>query len=131
QPVPPARAQPVPLPHDRVTEESRSSIPGWYGKVPSLGDFATRRLPIEFVKAWDAWLQYVLPASREALGDSWFDTYLTMPIWRFVFLPGLVTQSGWVGVLMPSVDRVARHFSLTLAAELPSHASAPHAFVGC
>jgi len=110
-----------------VTEESRSAIPGWYGKLPSLGDFATRRLPIEFVKAWDAWLQDVLPASRETLGDGWFDIYLTMPIWRFVFLPGLVTQSGWAGVLMPSVDRVGRHFPLTLAAELPSHAAAAHA----
>ena len=110
-----------------MTEESRSAIPGWFGKLPSLGDFASRRLPVEFVKAWDAWLQDVLPASREALGEGWFDTYLTMPIWRFVFLPGLVTQSGWAGVLMPSVDRVGRHFPLTLAVELPTHAAAAHA----
>ena len=110
-----------------MTEESRSSIPGWYGKLPSLGDFASRRLPVEFVKAWDAWLQDVIPASREALGEGWFDAYLTMPIWRFVFLPGLVTQSGWAGVLMPSVDRVGRHFPLTLAVELPSPAAAAYA----
>jgi type VI secretion system protein ImpM len=110
-----------------VTEEPRASVPGWYGKLPSLGDFATRRLPVEFVKAWDAWLQDVMPATREALGDAWFDCYLTMPIWRFVFLPGLVTQSGWAGVLMPSVDRVGRHFPLTVAVELPSHGAAAHA----
>jgi type VI secretion system protein ImpM len=110
-----------------VTEESRSAIPGWYGKLPSLGDFATRRLPVEFVKAWDAWLQDVIPASREALGEGWFDAYLTMPMWRFVLLPGLVTQSGWAGVLMPSVDRVGRHFPLTLAVELPTHAAAAYA----
>jgi type VI secretion system protein ImpM len=110
-----------------VTEELRAAIPGWYGKIPSLGDFATRRLPVEFVKAWDAWLQEVLPATRDILGESWFDSYLTMPIWRFVFLPGLVTQSGWAGVLMPSVDRVGRHFPLTVAVELPSHAAAAHA----
>jgi type VI secretion system protein ImpM len=110
-----------------VTEEPRGSVPGWYGKLPSLGDFATRRLPVEFVKAWDAWLQEVLPATREALGEAWFDAYLTMPIWRFVFLPGLVTQSGWAGVLMPSVDRVGRHFPLTVAVELASHGAAAHA----
>ena len=110
-----------------MTEEPRASIPGWFGKVPSLGDFATRRLPVEFVKAWDAWLQEVLPATRAILGDNWFDSYLTMPIWRFVFLPGLVTQSGWAGVLMPSVDRVGRHFPLTVAVEMPSHAAAAHA----
>jgi type VI secretion system protein ImpM len=110
-----------------VTEEPRAAVPGWYGKLPSLGDFATRRLPVEFVKTWDAWLQDVITASRDALAERWFDCYLTMPIWRFVFLPGLVTQSGWAGVLMPSVDRVGRHFPLTVAAELPSHTSAARA----
>ena len=103
------------------------AIPGWYGKLPSLGDFASRRLPVEFVKRWDAWLQDVVPAAREALGESWLDTYLTMPIWRFAFLPGLVGQSGWAGVLMPSVDRVGRHFPLTVAMEMPTHAAAAHA----
>ena len=110
-----------------MTEEPRAAVPGWYGKLPSLGDFATRRLPVEFVKAWDACLQEVIQATRDALAERWFDSYLTMPIWRFVFLPGLVTQSGWAGVLMPSVDRVGRHFPLTVAVELPSHAAAAHA----
>jgi type VI secretion system protein ImpM len=110
-----------------VTEEPRAAIPGWFGKIPSLGDFATRRLPVEFVKAWDAWLQEVIPAARALAGDAWLDSYLTMPIWRFVFLPGLVTQSGWAGVLMPSVDRVGRHFPLTVAVELSSHAAAAYA----
>lgn len=110
-----------------MTEEPRAAIPGWYGKLPSLGDFASRRLAVEFVTAWDTWLQEVLPATRAILVESWFDAYLTMPIWRFVFLPGLVTQSGWAGVLMPSVDRVGRHFPLTVAVELPSHAAAAHA----
>ncbi len=110
-----------------MIEEPRAAVPGWYGKLPSLGDFATRRLPVEFVKAWDACLQDVIPASRDALAERWFDCYLTMPIWRFVFLPGLVTQSGWAGVLMPRVDRVGRHFPLTVAAELPSHAAAARA----
>jgi len=110
-----------------VTEEPHGSIPGWFGKLPSLGDFATRRLPVEFVKAWDACLQEVIAATRDTFGERWFDAYLTMPIWRFVFLPGLVTQSGWAGVLMPSVDRVGRHFPLTVAVELASHAAAAHA----
>ena len=114
-----------------MTQELGGAIPGWYGKLPSLGDFASRRLPVEFVKAWDACLQEVIPASRDALGERWFDAYLTMPIWRFVFLPGLVTQSGWAGVLMPSVDRVGRHFPLTIAIELPSlGAAAVAAFEG-
>ena len=110
-----------------MTQQLGAAIPGWYGKLPSLGDFASRRLPVEFVKAWDACLQEVIAASRDALGERWFDVYLTMPIWRFVFLPGLVTQSGWAGVLMPSVDRVGRQFPLTIAMELPSLATAAFA----
>jgi diacylglycerol kinase family enzyme len=61
------------------------------------------------------------------IGDAWLDAYLTMPIWRFVLLPGLVGQSGWAGVLMPSVDRVGRHFPLALAVELSSLGAAAHA----
>jgi type VI secretion system protein ImpM len=110
-----------------VTAEPRAAVPGWYGKLPSLGDFASRRLPVEFVKAWDACLQEIIPASRDAFAERWFDAYLTMPIWRFVFLPGLVTQSGWAGVLMPSVDSVGRHCPLTIALELPSLAEAAFA----
>jgi type VI secretion system protein ImpM len=102
-------------------------IPGWYGKLPSLGDFASRRLPDEFVRTWDAWLQDVLQATRDSLGEAWLDRYLVMPIWRFVLLPELVGSTGWAGVLMPSVDRVGRHFPLTLAAPLVAHSAAAHA----
>jgi type VI secretion system protein ImpM len=103
------------------------AMAGWYGKLPGLGDFASRRLPDEFIHAWDAWLQDVLRATRGALGEGWLDCYLTMPIWRFVLLPGLVGPTGWAGVLMPSVDRVGRQFPLTLALSLPSYVAAAHA----
>jgi type VI secretion system protein ImpM len=110
-----------------VTAESSETIPGWYGKLPSLGDFASRRLPAEFIRTWDEWLQEVLRATRARLGEGWLDRYLTMPIWRFMLLPGLVEKSGWTGVLMPSVDRVGRQFPLTLAVALSSDAGAAHA----
>jgi type VI secretion system protein ImpM len=110
--------------------EPVAAIPGWYGKLPSLGDFASRRLPSDFITPWDAWLQAVLPATQDALGPGWLDAYLTTPIWRFVLLPGLVGPSGWAGVLMPSVDRVGRYFPLTVTVELPSHAVAHAVFKG-
>jgi type VI secretion system protein ImpM len=105
---------------DQVTE-AIAAVPGWYGKLPSLGDFAGRRLPPEFINAWDEWLQAVLQAVQDALGEGWLNSYLTTPIWRFALLPGLAGPSGWAGVLMPSVDRVGRYFPLTIATELPSH----------
>jgi type VI secretion system protein ImpM len=103
-----------------VTGESRHATPGWYGKMPSLGDFASRRVPDEFVRPWDAWLQEMLQASKDTIGEAWLDHYLVMPIWRFVLLPGLLGPSGWAGLLMPSVDRVGRHFPLTLTVSLTS-----------
>ena len=84
------------------------NIPGFYGKVPVLGDFVTQRLPASFVKNWDTWLQNGLSASREELGDNWLDIYLTSPIWRFAMREGACGATAWAGILMPSVDRVGR-----------------------
>lgn len=92
--------------------------PGWYGKLPQLGDFARRRLPTEFIEPWDAWLQQGLQSSRAALGEAWLESYLGAPVWRFVLLPGLIGPGGWAGVLLPSVDRVGRYFPLTLCTSL-------------
>jgi type VI secretion system protein ImpM len=92
---------------------------GFYGKLPSLGDFVNRRLPAQLVQPWDQWLRECMAASQSQLGDDWLDTYLTSPLWRFVLTPGIAGQTGWAGVLMPSVDRVGRYFPLTLAAPLP------------
>jgi type VI secretion system protein ImpM len=92
---------------------------GFYGKLPSLGDFVSRRLPAQLVQPWDQWLRGCLGASQSQLGGEWLDAYLTSPLWRFVLTPGIAGQTGWAGVLMPSVDRVGRYFPLTLATPLP------------
>lgn len=102
--------------------------PGFFGKVMVLGDFVTRRLPREFVAAWDLWLQAAMAASFEQLGESWLDVYLTSPLWRFGLGPGLCGKSAWAGVLMPSVDKVGRHFPLTLAAPVDDMENLAHLF---
>lgn len=91
---------------------------GFYGKLPSHGDFVSRRLPRQFVELWDSWLQGGLSASREQLGADWLDSYLVSPIWQFTLAPGLCGADAWAGVMMPSVDRVGRYFPLTLAANI-------------
>ncbi len=95
------------------------AAPGFFGKMPALGDFVCRRLPKEFVDPWDEWLQSSMRASREGLGERWLDCYLTSPVWRFVLSPGLCGSAAWAGILMPSVDRVGRYFPLTLANAFP------------
>ena len=92
---------------------------GIFGKLPWLGDFVTRRLPRSFVEPWDSWLQAGMAAAREALGETWLDSFLTAPVWRFL-LPAGSAGPAAAGVLMPSVDRVGRYFPLTLAVTLDS-----------
>ncbi|WP_242445494.1 type VI secretion system-associated protein TagF [Chromatium okenii] len=94
--------------------------PGFYGKLPELGDFVQRRLPSTFIQPWDQWLRESLASSRAQLGEQWLDVYLVSPLWRFVLTPGVVGQLAWAGVLMPSVDRVGRYFPLTIASQLDS-----------
>jgi type VI secretion system protein ImpM len=96
---------------------------GFYGKLPSHGDFVRRRVPDAFVDAWDDWLRECLAASRDALGDRWLDVYLTSPAWRFVCASGACGPSTILGLMAPSVDRVGRYFPLTIVAELPPYVS--------
>lgn len=96
--------------------------PGFFGKLPAVGDFVSRRLPREFVEPWDGWLQNAIASSRERLGQDWLDAYLTSPIWRFALSMGAAGPAGWAGVLMPSVDRVGRYFPFTVAGRLPDGA---------
>ena len=92
---------------------------GFYGKLPSHGDFLRRRVADGFVGVWDAWLQECISASRSALGDAWLDVYLTSPAWRFACAAGACGPAPVVGVMVPSVDRVGRYFPLTIVAQLP------------
>jgi type VI secretion system protein ImpM len=102
-----------------LTGGSASQAPGWYGKIPALGDFASRRLPQDFIALWDDWLQRALIASRALLQERWQEAYLGSPIWRFMLSPGVCGEGYWAGVMMPSVDKVGRHFPLTIVAALP------------
>ena len=88
---------------------------GFYGKLPSQGDFVSRRLPWEFTSGWDDWLQQGLLASRTSLGERWLGLYLSAPVWRFQLAAGVCGPQGWRGFFFASVDRVGRYFPLTVA----------------
>ena len=88
------------------------AVPAWFGKLASLGDFASRRLPQDLVQALDVWLSAGLNASRSLLADRWMNTYLSSPLWRFAMAPGALDGQWWFGVMMPSVDSVGRYFPL-------------------
>ncbi len=89
--------------------------PGWYGKLAMLGDFAQRRLPEHAVRRCDTWLSRAMAAGREHLAANWLDVYLSAPVLRFAWAPGVLDELWWFGVVMPSCDQVGRYFPLLVA----------------
>ena len=90
---------------------------GYMGKVPNRGDFITHNVPPQARDLLLEWCQAALAVSREQLGDDWLDAYLTSPIWHFAASPGAFMDSGLIGTMIPSVDRVGRHFPFLVLAE--------------
>ena len=91
---------------------------GWYGKIPTAGDFIGRRLPGAFQEAWHGWLHTALEKAGRRLGEQWRDDFLSMPVWRFVLSARLAGPEAYAGLLLPSIDAVGRCFPLTIASPL-------------
>jgi type VI secretion system protein ImpM len=88
--------------------------PGFFGKVPALGDFLDRRIPAALVPAWDQWLGLLTVAVRDAAGDAWPNAWLTAPLWHFALGAAIAPPHGAAGVLVASMDRVGRMFPFTV-----------------
>lgn len=91
------------------------AVTGFFGKLPSRGDFLRVGLPGPFIAAWDAWLSSVLPHAQAALGARWTPAWMEAPVWRFHLPAGQSGPEPVLGLWMPSVDSAGRHFPLTLA----------------
>ena len=98
---------------------------GFVGKLPARGDFVARGLPRGFTEPWDVWLAEAISGSRTVLGESWVPAWLEAPIWRFALPAGQCGPDAVAGVLLPSVDRIGRHWPLTIAAVLPRFPGTP------
>ena len=90
----------------------------WYGKLPSLGDFAGRRMSHALTTEWDGWLRAGMDELRRADDAGWPDTFVSAPLWFFI---AHVASSGSpvMGALAPSMDRVGRYYPLTVMATAP------------
>ena len=89
---------------------------GFYGKLPSRGDFLRVSLSRSFAETWDSWLQAVLPAAQVRLGDLWPEAWWRTRPWRFTSA-GEGDRPSMTGVWLPSADRAGRHFPLVIASE--------------
>ncbi|MGB5599791.1 MAG: type VI secretion system-associated protein TagF [Thiothrix litoralis] len=91
---------------------------GFYGKVPTHGDFVGKGLPRSFRDPWDTWVQEVINASRQQMGQAWIDHFLTCPLYRFALSAGIAGEQAWLGVIIPCVDQVGRYYPMTLCRSL-------------
>ncbi|MBD7923360.1 type VI secretion system-associated protein TagF [Xanthomonas sp. CFBP 8703] len=97
--------------------------PGFFGKLPSAGDFVQRRLPPAFVEPWDRHFSQLIAGARDQLGTQWAPAYRGSGLHAFVLGSGLCGAGAWAGVLGPGEDRVGRCFPLAIA--LPLAQAAP------
>ncbi len=98
---------------------------GFFGKIPARGDFVQRGLSQAFVAGWDEWMSRVLADSKDALGRAWLAAWMEAPVWNFLLAPGICGPDAVLGVFMPSIDSVGRHFPLTLARQCGATSAMP------
>lgn len=94
------------MPDEVLTDEDdRRPVAGFFGKLPTTGDFVWRGLPDAFRKHWDFWLtRHVAPLER---------TGHVFPTGGLRFrLPSGTRLAA--GVILPSLDSAGRHFPLSL-----------------
>ncbi|CDN51833.1 type VI secretion system-associated protein TagF [Neorhizobium galegae] len=119
---------------DRATMNERATLGqiwsetdrlGFFGKLPSHGDFVSIGLGRKLQAALDAWLQSSLHAIQAEFGNQWERRFRSMPSWRFIVDRDLWGPATVAGVIVPSLDRVGRSFPLVLAAQLQGFSGDP------
>lgn len=87
------------------------TVPGWYGKLPSTGDFLHHRLSEKHITPWSHWFQQGL-IQWHMQENANCAAFLRAPVWNFVLpiTPG--RQQIQMGCLLPSCDRVGRAWPL-------------------
>ena len=98
---------------------------GFDGKLPVRGDFVGDGLPRGFLVPWRAWVDAAMTASQIELGEEWRPAWMEAPVWHFALPGGACGPDAVLGLLMPSVDRVGRHYPLMVAAVFTGRQMAP------
>jgi|GEM_PF-355616 len=98
---------------------------GFFGKLPTHGDFVSTGLGRKLQGALDTWLQSSLQAIQGEFGGQWEHRFRSMPSWRFVVERDLWGPATVAGVIVPSFDRVGRNFPLAVAAQLHGFSGDP------
>ena len=81
---------------------------GWFGKLPVLGDFAGRGLPLALREHVHAWCAGGMGRLTERHGEAWKAAYQLAPVWHFAMNAHIWDARPLVGCVAPSVDRIGR-----------------------
>lgn len=82
----------------------------WFGKLPSAGDFISRRMLYAVQQFWDRWCADGMDALKAGSNVSGVAVWGTTPKWAFVLPAQPGVHMGQLGVFSPSCDRVGRVF---------------------
>jgi type VI secretion system protein ImpM len=85
---------------------------GWFGKLPSVGDFAGKGMPVPLKESIHGWMSSGMAALAHSRPEDWQDAYLVSPVWHFVVGSGVWDRFALSGCLAPSVDKVGRYSPL-------------------
>ncbi|OLP42538.1 type VI secretion system-associated protein TagF [Rhizobium oryziradicis] len=98
---------------------------GFFGKLPSHGDFISEGLERDTITVLDAWIRGGLHACEQEFGAHWPKIFAASPPWRFIVEKGVWGDATYAGVMLPSKDRVGRSFPLLIVAQLHEFAYHP------
>jgi|GEM_PF-387287 len=96
----------------RFFKRSPDYMMGWFGKLPSVGDFAGKGMPVPLKETVHGWMSSGMAALKCAHPTEWQGAYLVSPVWHFLIGPGIWDRSALIGCLAPSVDKVGRYSPL-------------------
>lgn len=101
------------------------SAVGVFGKLPALGDFVHRGFSRELAGALDRLTQTAIQAAvSEGSGRDALERHTHSCVIRI--RPGAISDSGFIGCMVPSCDRVGRFFPLFAGLEVgPAPAGRP------
>jgi type VI secretion system protein ImpM len=102
----------------RTALPQEPDVIGFFGKLPTHGDFVSTALGRRLQSELDQWIQDGLSAMEPTLGQNWRRLFHASPPWRFAIAGGVWSPAAIAGVLLPSRDRVGRSFPLVIAAQL-------------
>ena len=90
----------------------------WYGKLPSAGDFISRRMPYVLQQFWDRWCASGMEVLKERNPVGGWALWGSAPKWAFILPMQSGIAMGQLGVLAPSCDRVGRNFPFLVTTPL-------------